>query len=436
MKGIAETMLRLLYVSRMQRWLTGFGLAVMLAALYVGRHPGAHGLVALAGTLGAMIVVIGPVVAGPLLFSAMTAPRTMALIPHGRLKLVLGAFGSQLVLAAFIAASLHAMNDAPTVTVFALAFGALTAFFLGFSLTIYYRLAWVWLPLLLLAPRMLPAYPHLGIRLTSPQGLVLVVAISALAWVGYGISLVKRRRIPLSSRSRAAIPRTPVTYTPRDAMRIMLNGDAKVRRGIILAVLFFGAVFFLLTLITAGAPRPGGNPALAFALTTCFMAALMPAVGSGMLARRGARRLWLTSGKGRAELFVAIESQCWRLLFFAVGAGLLMAVPLLAMSHHSVPAPIALVALAVLPLSCGSAAMYACLLYVRGNRFVDILIVAANTLLLLGVAFSAAVSSPAFPFLIGTQIILVPLLRQVAARRWNRIDWLFLRQPPAAARLT
>jgi hypothetical protein len=455
MKGIAATMLRLLYVSWMQRWLAGFGFAVMviaLGALIPGRHPAAHSLMALAGALGVMLVVIGPVVAGPMLFSSMTAPRAMALIPHGRLKLVLGAFGSQLLLAAFVAAGLGAMHDAPIRTVFAIAFGALTAFFLGFSMSMYYRLAFlIWLPLLLLPWIMAAVSPqlHLGTRMASPSGLVLVVAISVLAWVVYGTSFVTLRRAKLPAlnivglgsmtakyrRSGAALPLTPLTYTPRDAMRILLTGNAKIHRGIILVVLFFGIVFFFLTLITAGAPQPGGNPAFAFAFLICFMAALIPGISSGTMVRRGARRLWLTSGKGRAELFTAIEMQCWKLLFFAIGAALLMAVPLLAVSNHSAPALNMLVALAALPLSSGSAVIYACLLYVRGNRFVDILITVANTLLLMLVTCSAVANWHAFPPLIGFQIILVPLLRRVAQRRWNRIDWLLSRQPLAAARL-
>jgi hypothetical protein len=455
MKGIAGTILRLLYVSRMQRWLAGFGLAVMLSALgalTLGWHQATHSLIALAGAVGVVIVVIAPIVAGPILFASLAAPRTTALIPHGRMKLVLGAACTQLLLAMFIAAGLGAMKDAPVHTVFAIAFGALTFFFLGFSLSMYYWPALlVWLPLLWL-PRMLAfAFPqlHLGARLVSPRGLLALLAASVLAWVVYGIHIMKSRRGTLrgwntvglgsiaanSSRSGASIPPTPRTYTARDALRILLTGNANIRRVIVRFVLFLGAVFIGLTLITADAPQPGGNPAFVFASTLGFMAALIPGVWSGVLGRR-ARRLWLTAGAGRAELFAAIEGQCWRLIFFAFGMALLMDVPLVAVSNHSAPALNTLVAMATLPLSCGSAVLYAGLLYVRGNRFVDILIIGANTLLLMAVELSAAVNSHAFPALLGSQIILVALLRQVARGRWNHIDWLMLRPPLAAARMT
>lgn len=442
MKGIAGTMLRLLYVSRMQRWLTGLGLAVMLVALGApkpGWHQAAHSLIALAGALGVMMVVVAPVVAGPMLFCSMAAQRTTALIPHGRLKLVLGAVCSQLLLAMFIAAGLGAMNGAPVHTVFAIAFGALTGFFLVYSLSMYYRpLLLAWLPLLLLPRLLAAAFPqlHLGTRIASPRGLVVVLAASMLAWLVYGISVMKSRRRTLRPWNTVGLgPPTPGPYTPRDAMLIELTGNANFRRVIILVVLFFGIVFIGLTLITAGAPQPGGNPEFVFALVICFMAALIPGTCSGIMARR-ARRLWLTAGTGRAELFSAIESQCWRLIFFALGTALLMAVPLVAVSNHSAPGLITLVAMATLPLSCGSALVYAGLLYIRGNRFVDILIIGGNVLLLMAVALSASADSHAFPPLIGIQIILVPLLRQVARGRWNHIDWLLLRQPLTAARLT
>ncbi len=453
MKGIAATMLRLLYVSRLQRWLAAFGFAVMLialGALTLGWQQAAHGLIALAGALGVMIVVIAPVVAGPILFGSLAAPRTLTLIPQGRLKLVLGAFCSQLLLAGFIAAGLGAMNEAPARIVFAIAFGGLTFFFLGLSLSMYYRLAIViWLPLLWL-PRILASeFPqlHLGTRMVTGGGLAVVVGASVLAWLAYGINFVKLRRGTLSAwntvglgsiaksrRSGASALRTPLTYAPRDAMRILLTGNANIRRGIILVELLFGAVFIFLTLITAGAPQPGGNPAFVFAIVICFMAALVPGLCAGVMALR-ARRLWLASGTGRAELFTAIESQCWRFIFFPDGTPLLMAVPLVAVSNHSAPAVNMLVAMAVLPLSCGSALVYTSLLYVRGNRLLDILIYGANTLFLAVVAFAAAVNSHAFPALLGIQIILVPLLRQVARGRWNRIDWLLLRQPLSRARL-
>jgi hypothetical protein len=442
MKGIAGTMLRLLYVSRMQRWLTGLGLAAMLVVLgapTLGWHQDAHSLIALAGAVGVMMIAIAPVVAGPMLFCSMAAQRTTALIPHGRLKLVLGAVGAQLLLAVFIAAGLGAMNRAPVHTVFAIAFGALTVFFLVLSLSMYYRPLLVSWLLLLFLPRMLAsAFPqlHLGTRIASPTGLVVVLAASMLAWLLYGNSVIKsRRRTPRPWNAVGLGPPTTGPYTPRDAMLIALTGNANFRRVIILVVLLLGTVFIGLTLITAGAPQPGGNPAFVFALTICFMAALIPGTCSGIMARR-ARRLWLTAGTGRAELFGAIESQCWRLIFFALGTALLMAVPLVAVSNHSAPGLITLIAMATLPLSSGSALVYAGLLYIRGNRFVDILIIGGNVLLLMAVELSASANSQAFPPLLAIQIILVPLLRQVARGRWNRIDWLLLRQPLTAARLT
>jgi hypothetical protein len=453
-KGIAATILRLLYVSRMQRWLAGIGFTAFLVSLGTltrGWQEAEHFLIALAGVLGSFIVVIAPIVAGPILFSSMAAPRNMALIPHGRLKLLLGAMCSQLLLAAFIGAGLGAMKFAPAPAVFAIAFGALTFFFLGFCLAFQYRLVFLfWLPFLVLPRILSAAFPqlHLASRIATPRGLIVVVAASLLAWVVYGIRFVKSRRarrpvwstVGLGSiaarlsRPSAFVLRAPRTFTPRGAAQILLTGNANFRRVILLAVLVFGAFFIFLTLITAAAPQPGGNPAYLFAFVICFMAALIPGIISGVMARR-ARLLWLSSGKGRAELFTALELQCWRFMFLAIGAALLMAVPIVALGNHSAPAPNIVVAMAAVPLSCGSALVYTGLLYIRGNRFADLLIITANAILLALVALSAVVDSHAFPALIGSQIILVPVLRWVAQGRWNRIDWLLLRQPLAAARL-
>ncbi len=109
MRGIAGTVLRLLYVSPMQRWLLGLGLILMAGGLWAqvpGLQPTARSLSGAAAMLGIAIAVIAPVVGGPMLFGRMSWPRAVWLIPHGRLKLALGAFCAQLLLALFVAVTL------------------------------------------------------------------------------------------------------------------------------------------------------------------------------------------------------------------------------------------------------------------------------------------------------------------------------------------
>jgi hypothetical protein len=171
-KGVAATMLRLLYVSRLQLWLFAAGMgAVALAtgAMVRGWVPDARPLFGLAAALGIVTAVIAPCVTGPILFQSLYTPRAIALIPHGRLKLVVGALCSQLVVAALAGGGLgllHARSGlqpgAPLIDTlaqagagFVIAFCALTAFFMIFSWVIQYRLgAVIWLPFIMV-PRML-----------------------------------------------------------------------------------------------------------------------------------------------------------------------------------------------------------------------------------------------------------------------------------------
>jgi len=214
-KGIAVTILRLLYVSRRQRWLVGVGLLVTLCALGAlarGAHEIARPLFVLAGVLGIVVTVIAPVVAGPLLFRSLSAPRTIALIPHGRLKLALGAFGAQLLLALFTGAGmglLHsydgfhpggAFADAGALAgaFCALAFGALTLYFMIFSWAMRWPLGpFIWLPLLFVPRMAAMIFPGLtlGPWLRTPQGLGVVIAVSLLAWLLFTLRYVRSREI-------------------------------------------------------------------------------------------------------------------------------------------------------------------------------------------------------------------------------------------------
>ncbi len=463
MKGIAGTVLRLLYVSALQRWLLAIGLVLTLFGIFAqlgGWHPAAQPLFSIAALLGIMTAVVSPVVVDPMLFRALSAPRSIQLIPHGRLKLLLGVFCAQLLLAVFIGTAFGALvaigvqppphgggtTSALVGTTCVLAFAALTLFFVIFSWTLQYRLAAiVWLPFVV-GPRLLSfAFPRLhAAALTTPRGLAIVLMASLLAWLLFAVTYARTGHInrPLwntvglgsvpkrTSSPHASIPREP-QYRRREAIRILLTGSAHVRRTSVLIVLGIGALSILLTLLTMAA-RADKAP-LMWPFITCLFAGLVPGIFAIVIARR-AKYLWLITGMGRAELFATIETECWWMITLTAGAAMIMAIPLLAFWIHTDPLNAQALEVLAVPFAAGSAFVYVSLLTVRGNRLADNLVLAGNAVLLFAEMVSAESHSQLLPALICLQIILVPLLREVARRRWNNIDWLLIRQPLPAAR--
>jgi hypothetical protein len=246
-------------------------------------------------------------------------------------------------------------------------------------------------------------------------------------WTTVGVGSVAKRK----SSPQASNPREP-RYSRRDAIQILLTGNAKMRRVIVLVVFLIGAVSLLLTLLNSSVQRAGYNP-LMWPFVICMFAGLVPGICTIVMTRRS-KFLWLTTGMGRAELFATMEAHCWRIVILATVTAIVLAAPLLALGSHGRPVSAPFLSVLIVPLASGSAYVYVSLLNVRGNRLADHLILAGNALLLAAEMLCAANQSQLLFTLIGIQIILVPLLREVARRRWNNIDWLLIRQPLAAAR--
>jgi hypothetical protein len=233
--------------------------------------------------------------------------------------------------------------------------------------------------------------------------------------------------------ARAQSPGKPAVYTQREAIRIVLSGNANIRRAIVLIILFFAAISVIMTWLSRGAPHPDRAAAL-WAFIVCLVAAIVPGALSGMMIRR-AKRLWLTAGKARLELFTTVEAQCWQLMFFSAAVAALTAVPMVAFEAHLDSLLPTLVAIVILPLSCGAGMLYMGLLCIRGNRFFDILMMLATGLYMVVVVFSAAAGAHVVPVLVGVQIVLLPIMRAAARWRWTRIDWMLLRLPLTAQRM-
>jgi hypothetical protein len=471
MKGIARTVMQLIYGSGLQRWLVRIGLVMTVlgfAALKTGWHPDARALFALIGVLAAGSAAISPSVVGAIMFRALSAPRSVQLIPGGRLKLLLGAVSTQLLLAVFIAASMTVLlRDGPGAhaslvgattelgfmgVVFAYAFSVLTFIFINFYWAMQFPMtvAFIGLGYIALPQLLSRAFPplHLGALLVTPGGLVAVLAASVLAWPVFAVSFIRQQHIyvpdwklvgPGSSRRQrtSAGPRNArmaQRYGRQQAVQILLTGRVRIQRLIVLRVLIISVAFLAAMLINTSA---GALSRTAFVWTfiICLFAAVGPAAPTGLMTRR-AKSLWLTGRIGREELFMAIERQSWSMVLWVAGAAMALAIPLLSFSEHAMPAPAQLLGILVMPLTAGASGIYVSMVLVRGKRFTDTVLVTGYTVLLMVEMFSVLAQSPSslLPQLLAANIIAIPLLRYIGLRRWQNLDWLIHKR--SAAQLT
>ncbi len=459
MNGIARTVWLLLWGRGLQSWLMVIGSAMTLAtlgALAAHWHPSAQPRFVFWGFIGVMLTVISPLFADAIEFRSICASRSIGLIPRGRLKLAAGAFLSQLLLAVFIGAAVGALLPVPPsgpaviqsmTKVFVIAFALLTVHFLCFYWAAQFRVGILIFWPYAVAMILLAGLPRsqLGATLVSPIGLDVAATAGLLAWALFAIRLVTVRHITLpewagtrsgsaaAAATSADITRPTAQFTTHQALWILLAGIANPRRVMFLTTLGMCIVFAAVMLgILLG--QPSGKATLMWAFVICLFGALIPVMMADAMSRR-ARYLWLKPGLGRAELFVVVERSGWRLLLAGSIAALLLAAPLVIYGtrfHHLAATVFAIQAA---PLSLCAALFYVWLMRVRGGQFGDrVIMVVAMAIMMIEVLYGEATfvdwtwqSDPAtlvLPLLVGVQVILVPVLRYFAQRRWQRIDWL------------
>ncbi len=273
----------------------------------------------------------------------------------------------------------------------------------------------------------------------TPMAVSTLLTASLLAWCVFTITYVRTSPMNLPQPNtgfglphtrtaaanaailNAAILRSRPQPARQDALRTMLTGIVSVR-GLWRALILGVAVTVVVSLLTAGT-KGRGDIALMWAAMISGFAMISSAIVMGVLTRR-ARFLWLTAGLGRAELFTTVERQSWCLLFLGVGIAVVVAAPPLVFSGSE-----RFLALLMIPFASGVATIYLSLLLVRGARLADNLIRAAGAAIIIAEFVTALTESRALYPLICAQIVLVPLLREVARRRWQTIDWLIHRVP-------
>jgi hypothetical protein len=448
-KGIAQTSLLLLCWSAMTRWLLGVGIVLTglgLCALGTASHSAAQPLFIVIAIIGVITTVISPVLMAAIVFRSLSAPRALQLIPGGRLQLLLGAAIVHLALAAFIGgvvavmvASGSASSGNLFAAMFVVTYATLTLQFLGHYLTSRFRLGGAWLltwPLWVRLTMIPLQSPHLRAVLGTPAALGAIVAIVVLAWLAFAISYLSARHIPAphwnnigmgwQQRSEAT-PQNLTTqperrYTRREAIRMVLTGGPGQQR--VLVVMIVALVVILLVAVAMRSHLPRGAGYLLVGLI-CMMAGPLSGSLAGVMAQR-AKPLWLQSGLGRVELFAALEARSWRVVLCASVLCGALAAGWLAVSAGPSPSSAWSVGVLVTPLASGAMFIYAQLQFVRGRRVVDILLMALAIGLWMIEFFSVVVGADTsvVTALLAAQIILVPLLRVLAQRRWENIDWL------------
>ena len=478
MIGVLRTLLAVLLWGRgLQRWVMALGLLLIgtgLGTVLPGQHLLAPQPGSFLGLIGAALVAVVAMVTGGMLFRAISAPRTLLLIPRGRLQLLLGMLGTQLLLALLIVLAmlplmLHAQRPQggpPPGTAFTFAFGAVTVAFVYF----YYAARpavgmLVPLAFILLLRFLASAFPGLRLVdvLTGPRGVPAVLLATLGAWLVFGITYLRAGRIaaPAAGMGPAAAVTAGMganswqlasplgVLSPgrllarsyagqmlradrRTAIGALLAGPTGLRR-LALATALAWSLFYAFMLLASSArdrPARGGDTfAFAFALMVLFSAPVATILTRQLLQR--ARTLWL-AGLDRAELFRTVEHQCWRLLLAVTGTATLLSMAA-ACTFAAHPEVLWLLALAVV----GSALpVYATLLATRSHPVTDAIIWAVVCVQLLALMIAAAAGfRSALPILLALQLLLIPLLRALARYRWYRIDWV-LNRPQRLPRWT
>jgi hypothetical protein len=462
MKGVARTVVVLLCWGALQRWLLAIGLILTVAgraALASAWHPNLQPLFVLQVSFGTMLVLISPLLAGGILFRSLSAARAVALIPNGRLKLVVGAFASHLLLALFAGVALSMIGGKFTAPapVFATAFAVLSVQFFGHYWSSQYRAGGFWLLTWILWTRLIiVAFKagHLGDWLGTATGLSVALLVVVCAWLAFSLRFLRTRSVGVPvldgfmiwTRSASKVSRfasdpngAPAEiphYTRRFATRTLLLG-IPWNRSSMWQRFFWG----ILILVFVGIPTQLIGPAdhsiaNSFAWVPILVVAGPMAWAFAFTMTQRARLLWLASGLARVELFRLVESYSAQLTLIAICVAMLLTVPRFLLGVRDFSAVVQLLTLMAIPFASGAAFLYAGMSYVTGRRLagtVIIVVCGAVWLVNIGMPLSGTIA-PA-PIQLTVEVMLVPVLRALALRQWRDIDWLLNRPKRLPARI-
>jgi hypothetical protein len=418
----------------LQRALTIIGLAVLVGGQFIGRSFNMPGSSLPITFFGASLMMLVPLLAGGVFLRMLSSSRALLLRPHARGRLLGSAFGILLLVSfawmlcywmAYLQVPPKYQPDAEqTLLMFAmtLSFGTQCAVALFIASrsplwTLIILLAWQAPGLLLHAFGVQDASRLLG----GPVSLL----ISAATWVVFAAWFLRARRIHATAWRRRDAAREAfaqaarIPATREQAMSLWVLANATPARLGLQCLLASIALLLIQWALGREAGVRAMHAMMFGALATITLVA--GAVGSSM-ARRS-RALWLPAGRTRLELHAWIERLLLRVVLavsLAVGVAA-AAVWLLLAPRPALPLGYLLPALLVPGLCAG----WLGLMQQHQRSLFDALAgigIAAGIFYGLVEPAYAAVSDAPWGIL-GAEVALAVLLREVAWVRWRGADW-------------
>lgn len=443
MKGILQTAILCYTWVPLQRRLLAIGAVLILAGhlglLLLGTTGGLAFLLLLCVLLSSSFIGVSMVVSTGVMWRSVSAPRTLALLPYARVKLLLGVLVAMLGFAALLTASfaLFRLEAPPTpalqpslLGMFVYLLGiatAVTLFF--FLLTGTYYVAVVAIVVCGIAGR-LPVISGMAAWVGT---IPLLATATVLAWVAFAGWYLRVRRVAptgwygWSGRPARNSPNLPTRVSQIDTSResavtVQLLGltslSRLMRQGWLIALV--AAVLLLLQ----GAPgRPRAVSAALFLIFLLVSIGMFPLGVSRIVASRS-RTLWLTGGCSRERLFLLCESWTWRCL--GASAGPVAAVLIAAWVF--LPHPIRNWGYFLLTaLASAVFVLYLGLMDVTGRGLsklsVEVLAMFACWAPVVLSSILTATVTPAMQLSPVAQLIGAVVLRWVGKNHWRRIDW-------------
>ena len=434
-----STLVQLLRVSfwmlPLQRWLTLLGAVVLIVGLVLHPAVNSPGSTLPVSFLGVGMMGLVPLLAGGALLRMLSTSRALLLRPHARGRLLGGAVAILLLVSSVWVFTYWAafqqlparfrppLEEYSLMLAMTLSFGTLCAV----ALFIASRSP-MWTLLIILiwqAPGLL--LHVLGVEDASRLlGGPISFAMSLLVWLAFGTWYLRARRIHASAwghRQESAPAVAPAAVlqpaTSEQAMSRWLLANQSVPQLGLYTLLAALAVLGI-QWIFAREVEPGTLHAIMFG-TLAIVAVVTGAVGKAMAAR--SRALWLPAGRSRLQLYAWIERQSL-LVTLAIG----VAVGLAAMLAWWLSAPRPAMPLAyLLPalLVPGLCSAWLGLMQQHRRGLLDVLAMMAIAAgVFYGVVRPLYISSAAARWdILGAQLVLAVLLREMARLRWRSADW-------------
>jgi len=378
----------------------------------------------------------------PLMFGRLARSHSVGVLPGGRLKLLVSAYITILLVAlpvgvlspaSLISASIslpEIMKD-PRMRGFVIEVAALT-----FTSAVLFA-GWMYLAMWFLTSQRNMAGLFKGLLVImlvvfAPAQEIRDFTVSltwnlqqlAVAWTvfGAGFLLWPRFKAARARRNRERFAGLIRLFTGRAAGR-----EFDVLLGTSNPWLLVAALALPLLLMTRFV---GDIPSVWLYFLTIFSA--VTGAFSGQAAERS-RALWLRGNWSRPELFAAVERSVWRHNAHVLGALILLTMGIGAYAHF----PAAMLASGLPLLMLGTMlSTYLGLMITRGLRWLEIVCGVVVMLLLMVLAMLVAreiVDLSAVFALEAGLVVLAVSLRSVARRRWTQIDWMVCRPDRALA---